>query len=142
MKTGVTILSTKYYTNDRTTVCVIKAKINRDMCYSLYVQDIFKRVTKGLNIEDKWPQHIGEFTVVGKSVCHPGDTYTEVLGKRIAESRAKRKLFILANKFWKRAENLIMDKAKESQKLSERCAELKEIEVRHLSNLLYRTEYQ
>lgn len=136
MKTGIKILSTDYYINEDTTICVIKAKINRWVFDLLFNKDIFKRVTRGFNnISTEF--HVGEFTVVGKSVCCPSDTYNEVLGKRIAEGRAKRKLFIIANKFWKNVEDVIMDIAKKPQKLSRNCAELTKIEEEHLDYLMY-----
>ena len=44
-----------------------------------------------LNFWDE--QILNKFTVSGVSKCHPGDKFSEETGKRIAESRAKRKVF-------------------------------------------------
>ena len=46
-----------------------------------------------VNLEYWDNQILGKFTVSGVSKCHPGDKFSEETGKRIAESRAKRKVF-------------------------------------------------
>ena len=43
---------------------------------------------------------MGEFTVRAKSICGKDDKFDEVIGKRIAESRAKTKAYKTAYKFW------------------------------------------
>lgn len=42
----------------------------------------------------------GRFTVKGIARCNDVDTFDEVVGKRIAESRAKAKAYKTAFKFW------------------------------------------
>ena len=42
----------------------------------------------------------GKFTVKGIARCNDVDTFDEVIGKRIAESRAKTKAYRTAYKFW------------------------------------------
>lgn len=42
----------------------------------------------------------GKFTVKGIARCNEVDTFDEVVGKRIAESRAKTKAYKTAYKFW------------------------------------------
>ena len=42
----------------------------------------------------------GRFTVKGIARCNGVDTFDEVIGKRIAESRAKTKAYKTAYKFW------------------------------------------
>ena len=42
----------------------------------------------------------GRFTVKGIARCNDVDTFDEVIGKRIAESRAKTKAYRTAYKFW------------------------------------------
>lgn len=42
----------------------------------------------------------GKFTVKGIARCNDVDTFDEVIGKRIAESRAKAKAYRTAYKFW------------------------------------------
>lgn len=42
----------------------------------------------------------GDFTVRAKAICCKDDKFDEVIGKRIAESRAKVKAYKTARKFW------------------------------------------
>jgi hypothetical protein len=42
----------------------------------------------------------GDFTVRAKAICCKDDKFDEVIGKRIAESRAKAKAYRTAYKFW------------------------------------------
>ena len=42
----------------------------------------------------------GDFTVRAKAICSKDDKFDEVIGKRIAESRAKAKAYRTAYKFW------------------------------------------
>lgn len=42
----------------------------------------------------------GNFTVRAKAICSKDDKFDEVIGKRIAESRAKAKAYRTAYKFW------------------------------------------
>lgn len=60
----------------------------------------------------------GRFTVKAIARCNETDKFDEVIGKRIAESRAKAKAYMVAFKFW----NIC---AKEIEKLANFCNNLK-----------------
>lgn len=60
----------------------------------------------------------GKFTVKAIARCNKDDKFDEVIGKRIAESRAKAKAYMVAFKFWDIC-------AKEIEKLTNFCNNLK-----------------
>lgn len=73
MKTSIKEVESKYFTDDQkgVTVCIISG-----------YTDILG--------------HCENFEVKGISRCHEDDKYNEVYGRRLAESRAKLKMFKLA----------------------------------------------
>ena len=60
----------------------------------------------------------GDFTVRAKAICSKDDKFDEVIGKRIAESRAKAKAYMVAFKFW----SICANKIKE---IADTCANFK-----------------
>jgi hypothetical protein len=75
--------------NDNTTVVTLKGTIyQRDLPYipEKIWQDLVKR-----NIDMRWDKLT--FYVQGKAKKHPNDKFNPVIGERIAESRAKIKLY-------------------------------------------------
>lgn len=50
------------------------------------------------SIMNKSCTNFGKFSITGKAKLHPGDKFDEVVGKRIAESRAKRKAYARASR--------------------------------------------
>ena len=96
-KTFVTFDTPKYIVNkeSKVTVCIIDCSWNNK---STVISDIWIRKVCNI-IEDKFPEYNRpSFKVVGVARCSENDTYNEIVGKRIAESKAKAEAF---NKIWK-----------------------------------------
>ena len=63
----------------------------------------------------------GDFTVRAKAICGKDDKFDEVIGKRIAESRAKAKAYRIAGKFWNICANKIKEVANTCVGLKNAC---------------------
>lgn len=77
----------------------------------------------------------GEFTVTAKARCNPNDTFDEVTGKRIAESRAKTKAFKIAKNVWNCIAKGLTEKANIANTMAKNCAAMEKIESNHVKEL-------
>lgn len=79
---------------------------NKEIVCILHCYPSFSKLRElGVNI-NHLPDFKGSpyaFTVVGRSKCHPDDTFSEITGKRLAERRAKRKAFMKIIKYYRNA---------------------------------------
>lgn len=78
---------TKVVHSKKATIVMIKAAIKPSV-YALGMENIKWFIDHPFTDSLK-----GNVTVVGKAVCEDGDTYDPVIGERLAESRAKIKLY-------------------------------------------------
>lgn len=113
MKTGVTITKTNYF-------------INREK----------GTVACSLDYHDKYSGTRG--TVTAKAKCAPDDAFDEVHGKRLAESRAKAKLYRKLGKFFKQEVDYIYRKLKIPRliDISKYCMILADKETDHINKLM------
>ena len=77
----------------------------------------------------------GRFTVTAKARCNPTDTFDEVTGKRIAESKAKTKAFKIAKNVWNCIAKGLTEKADIANIMAKNCAAMEEIESNHVKEL-------
>lgn len=77
----------------------------------------------------------GEFTVTAKARCNANDTFDEVTGKRIAESKAKTKAFKIAKNVWSCIAKNLTKKANIANIMAKNCAAMEEIESNHVKEL-------
>ena len=77
----------------------------------------------------------GEFTVTAKARCNPNDTFDEVTGKRIAESKAKTKAFKIAKNVWSCIAKNLTKKSNIANTMAKNCAAMEEIESNHVKEL-------
>ena len=91
MKTKVTIVNRKFYVdkNKRAVTCVIKGSLDTDVCDCIYLGDMWDNLRHKFNLYP--PGTI--LTFIATTKCHKDDIFDEVKGKRIAESKAKAKMF-------------------------------------------------
>lgn len=98
MKTNIDFLSTKFNENtgvDKQIKCEIVARV---MIEKLPIsQSEFENI-----ICKRYPgvSKTGTFTCVAKTTCKPTDKYNETVGRRIAETKAQRKVYAKANKIY------------------------------------------
>lgn len=77
----------------------------------------------------------GKFTVKAKARCNATDTFDVETGKRIAESRAKAKMFNISSRVYKLCSDALTKLAKECSNSSVACEQAMMIENDHILEL-------
>ena len=122
MKTNITIINTIYKYADGRSMCIIKYKIK---------PIIFNNVDITNKIFDK-----KEYHVVGIARCNPKDIFNFTIGKRIAESRAKKALFKFLFNSYRNYYVKIKSKLKCINELYSKCYYLADQEIKHINKLI------
>lgn len=132
MKNRVLITGTKFHvdTENKVVVCELKVdmQIHKHPAWIAINSTMWKKKFPNVSCD-------GEFTVKAKARCNNTDTFDEKKGKRIAESRAKAKMFNIAWKVWRECEDALVDMAQECQKTSQACVTAMDIELNHVLEL-------
>lgn len=132
MKNRVLITGTKFHvdTENKVVVCELKVdmQMHKNPAYCVVNSDMWRKKLPYVS----WD---GQFTVRAKARCNASDTFDETVGKRIAESRAKAKMFNIAWKVWRECEDALVDMAQECQKTSQACVTAMDIELNHVLEL-------
>lgn len=132
MKNRVLITGTKFHvdTENKVVVCELKVdmQMHKNPAYCVVSGDMWRKKLPYV----RWD---GQFTVRAKARCNASDTFDETVGKRIAESRAKAKMFNIAWKVWRECEDALVDMAQECQKTSQACVTAMDIELNHVLEL-------
>lgn len=119
MKTFIEILNTVYYTSKETgkVTCMIECRFT--------LQDKLYHYPAYFANKKKFPKikHTGYFSVVGWAQCNERDTFDETTGKRIAESKAKKKLYKIGKNYYRH----MLSKMREDIALIERAILANEI---------------
>lgn len=77
----------------------------------------------------------GEFTIRAKARCNATDTFDVEKGKRLAESRAKAKMFSVAERVWQEIAQYLGNMIHECVKTAKACTLAKDIEGNHVKEL-------
>lgn len=72
----------------------------------------------------------------GKARCSSDDTFDETVGRRIAECRAKIKMFKVARNVWKTLGDDLVERGTSCHILGDACNAAMNIEMEHLKKLL------
>ena len=132
MKNRVLITDTKFHvdTENKVVVCELKVdmQMQKNSAYYVVNRSMWRKRLPYVN----WD---GQFTVRAKARCNASDTFDETVGKRIAESRAKVKMFNTAWKVYRECEDALVDLAQECQKSSQACVAAMNIEDNHVLEL-------
>ena len=75
------------------------------------------------------------FTVIGKAKCNEVDTFNEITGRRIAESKARLKAYKVGEYIWECFQNMFEDYLYACIKTKEACKEEFNNELYHLNTL-------
>ena len=122
MKTNITIINTIYKYADRRYMCIIKYKIKPIIVNNVDITN---------KIFDK-----KEYHVVGIARCHPKDIFDANVGKRVAESRAKKALFKFLFNSYRNYYVKIKSKLKYINELYSKCYYLADQEIKHINKLI------
>lgn len=133
MKTNV-VTDSKFIVKpeDGIVVCIMDAVINLDALQKIYYVVDTPWWKKKAPMVDT----LGRVRVVAKAKCGPKDTFDEALGKKIAESRAKQKVFKIANNVWSSILDKLNIEVSIAQMMAENTKEMCKIEKKHTSELI------
>jgi translation elongation factor EF-4 len=81
-------------------------------------------------------EYNGEFIVKAKARCNKEDVFDEVIGKRIAESRAKVKAYNIASRMWECITKAMNELALQCNTTMVACAKAEIIEREHVKELI------
>lgn len=132
MKNRVHVVNATYYIDEVNKVVVCKLKCDMQMfrhpAYYYFTKDDYKK---------KFPLVSGEgiFNVVAKAKCNATDTFDVEKGKRLAESRAKVKMFSVAERVWQEIAQYLGNMVHECVKTAKACTFAKDIEGNHVKEL-------
>lgn len=133
MKNRVRIIESTYHVDEKNkvVVCELKADIqtNKHPAYYEIRSDMWKKKFPNIG----WD---GQFIVRAKARCNASDTFDETIGKRIAESRAKAKMFYIAGKVWLECSTALLKASQECYKTMMACLDECSIEIKHVEELV------
>lgn len=132
MKTKVKVINEKYIVDseNRIVVCILTCNVPVDRIndnLGIYTYPWKKQLPK--------VDGLATFQVKGIAKCNPGDTFDEVLGKRIAQSRAKEKSYRIAAIIWSKMANYLLNIANQWFNLSNNCITEYNKEKEHIKEL-------
>lgn len=133
MRNRVKVVDTKFCVDNKKGVvtCVLKCDMQMSKQEKVW-QGIFAEIW-----EKRFP-HVcgyGTFNVKAKAKCNPSDTFDEVKGKKIAESRAKAKMYSIAYRVWERCEDYFNECSETCHDLSSACHKATIDEEYHVEEL-------
>lgn len=132
MKNRVLITDTKFHVDTENKVVVCELKVDMQMpknpAYYAINGNMWRKKLPHVN----WD---GQFTVRAKARCNASDTFDETVGKRIAESRAKAKMFSIASRVWILCKLALTDMAVKCLNSSIACNHAEMVENKHVLEL-------
>lgn len=117
-KTKIRVLKTDYFVKpNNVVVCVLAFELGANPKYWLDYTGCYKLLKRfpDLQVDKEY------FVVKGVAKCRKDDNYNETLGKRIAESKAKVKMFKKAEQIYHYAATLMEERIKECNKYASNC---------------------
>lgn len=142
MKNRITILNREYKIDKTkgTIVCILTCAPNFkniDDSWSFGWGDFHPWTKKFPTYFTKKSRKFGwcAFTVIGKAKCNEVDTFNEITGRRIAESKARLKAYKVGEYIWECFQNMFEDYLYACIKTKEACKEEFNNELYHLNTL-------
>ena len=133
MKTNVNFSKVQYVVKPKegVVVCTMRVDPNLDKLYKMKL-DFDSKWFKSLPIVDTW----GAFTAKGVAKCSKEDTFNEILGKRIAEAKAKKMAFGICSTIHKIIFSKLTANMTEYAEIARGCGRACTTEKEHLDYLL------
>lgn len=132
MRNRVMITDTKFHVDAENKVVICELKVDMQMhkhpAWIAIDSTMWKKKFPNVSYD-------GEFTVKAKARCNNTDTFDEKKGKMIAESRAKAKMFSIAQRVWGECYKALACYAAECSRSIQACFEAKRIEENHVKEL-------
>lgn len=134
MKNRVRIIKSDFFVNPekKIVVCVLECDMQ------LEKHPIWDKIQYYMWSKSRVDLHIdmnGVFTVKAIARCNERDTFDENLGKKIAESKANCKAFVIAEKVYKEIEKYLLNSAANIHKSVQACEQSRIAEKFHFDCL-------
>lgn len=132
MKNRIHVTKTTFHVDEvnKVVICSLECdmQMHKHPAYYCFTDEAFKK---------KMPlvKNSGEFTVRAKARCNATDTFDVEKGKRLAESRAKAKMFSVAERVWQEVGQYLGKMANECARIAQACTLAKDIEGNHVEEL-------
>ena len=131
MRNRILIEKSTFYVDEsnKVVVCTLECdmQLNKHPAWDAIDYRMFKNFPNA--------HYYGKFTVKAKARCNATDTFDVETGKRIAESRAKAKMFNISSRVYKLCSDALTKLAKECSNSSVACEQAMMIENDHVLEL-------
>lgn len=132
MKNRINIIETTFHVDEANKVVICSLECDMQMykhpAYTCFPGEAFKKKVPLVG----WD---GRFTVKAKARCNTVDTFDVKKGKMLAVSRAKVKMFSVAERVWQAVGQYLGKMANECARTTLACTIAKEIECNHVKEL-------
>ena len=132
MKNHVHVISTKFNVDkvNKVVVCELSCdlQLEKTVGITFIDSDIWQKTFPKVSFN-------GMFKVTAKARCYSTDTFDETKGKRIAESRAKAKMYKIATGVWSKIEESYYRLARECSNVKTACSVMTSLEDKHVKEL-------
>ena len=131
MRNRVLIEESNFHVDEtnKVVVCTLECDMQ------LYKHPAWKTIDRDMFKSIPYVSWEGRFIVKAKARCNATDTFDVETGKRIAESRAKAKMFNISSRVYKLCSNALTKWAKECSNSSVACEQAMMIENDHVLEL-------
>ena len=118
MKTFVKVIKEEYEIQGKTTHCCLFCQL---IPPSPLTSTTISKIQKRFRYFDPDDSPYFKFCVKASTTCMKGDRYDVSLGKHIANSKARAKMFYVAYRIWRIVKNSLYDEAAQYNYIKNKC---------------------
>ena len=118
MKTFVKVIKEEYEIQGKTTHCCLFCQL---IPPSPLTSTTISKIQKRFRYFDPDDSPYFKFCVKASTTCMKGDRYDASLGKHIANSKARAKMFYVAYRIWRIVKNSLYDEAAQYNYIKNKC---------------------
>ena len=118
MKTFVKVIKEEYEIQGKTTHCCLFCQL---IPPSPLTSTTISKIQKRFRYFDLDDSPYFKFCVKASTTCMKGDRYDASLGKHIANSKARAKMFYVAYRIWRIVKNSLYDEAAQYNYIKNKC---------------------
>lgn len=118
MKTFVKVIKEEYEIQGKTTHCCLFCQL---IPPSPLTSTTISKIQKRFRYFDPDDSPYFKFCVKASTTCMKGDRYDASLGKHIANSKARAKMFYVAYRIWRIIKNSLYDEAAQYNYIKNKC---------------------
>ena len=118
MKTFVKVIEEEYVVQGKTTHCRLFCQL---MPPSPFTSTTISKIQRRFRYFDPGDSPYFKFCVKASATCMKGDRYDASLGKNIANSKARAKMFNVAYRIWRIVKDSLYDEAAQYNYIKNKC---------------------